>query len=253
MAGDASTPGGPPARPALVLVVSAHEVARRRLVALVEAAGHRAVAAPDGERALFMYGEQALDAVVIALQLPGLDACDLSREIRRRGRTAILVASPGGHRARMEALEAGADDHVEVPFDDREVTARLKALLRRATGSLAVPRTVRLGPVVVRVTRGVGTIDGAPDALVPEEATLLGILGERAGCVVPRASLAERLAADHGEEAVDGLEDHLTRLAGRLSSAGAPALRTVVGPGYILDRDGAGRHAPGHPGHGTRP
>lgn len=236
MHSEESAPDGPVARPPLVLVVCAHEAMGRRLVSLVEGAGLRALHAADGERALFVCGEHVLDAVVIALQLPGMGAGDLTRELRRRGRTAIVVASSGGERGRIEALEAGADDHVEVPFDDREVTARIRALLRRTAGSLAVARTVRLGPVAVRVRRGVGAIDGSPAALAPEEATLLGVLVERAGCVVSRGALADRLVAAHGREAVDTLEDHLGQLAARLSSAGAPGLRTVTGPGYVLDR-----------------
>lgn len=216
------------------LVVCQHDPTRERLTSVVESAGLAAIEAADAERALYLAGEHAVDAVVIALTLPGMGAEELCSELRRRGRIAILVLSGGGKRRRLAALEAGADDHVDVPFHATEVQARLRALVRRTAGPLAVERAVRLGPVVVRVIRGQGIVDGVDDPLGPEVATVLGALAERVGCVVGSDALRDRLAERHGREAARHLEEHVEALAGFLAAAGAPSLHPVDDLGYVL-------------------
>lgn len=216
------------------LVVCAHPTTRDDLVRVVGAAGLTPLAAPDGESALYLSTEHLVDAVVIAPDLPGIGALEVCRELRRRGRTAIVVVSAGGERRRLAALEAGADDHVDLPYHRAELAARLRALVRRTAGPLAVERRLRVGPVVVHVSGGAGTI-GHPDRdLAAEDATVLGALAERPGCVVPRAALRERLAARHGREAADHLDECVARLAGELDAAGAPAVQVVEGVGLVL-------------------
>lgn len=201
---------------------------------MVRSAGLSAVCASDGESALYLSGQQLVDAVLIAAPLPGIGAEELCRELRRRGRTAIVVLSTGGERRRIGALAAGADDHIDIPFHSDEVEARLRALVRRTTGSLAVERRVHVGPLVIRVARGTATIAQTGADLDAEDATLLAALAERPGCFVPRAALRDRLAARHGRDAADHLDDRVARLAAVLAAAGAPAVHAVEGAGYVL-------------------
>ena len=119
------------------LVVCGQDEMARTVSAITEAAGLRAEVTPDGERALDLWRRHHFDAVVVALQLPGISAEEVCRELRRRRRVAIVVVSAGGGHRRVGALEAGADDHVDVPFHARELEARIRALVRRTVGALA--------------------------------------------------------------------------------------------------------------------
>ena len=234
MAPSASDPGqATEVRRSLVLVVCHEEPIRLTLAAIAEAAGLVAIEAPHAEQALYLAGKHPFDAAVVALALPGIGPEELCAQLRRRGRMGILVVSAGGGR-RLAALEAGADDQVDMPFHAIEVEARLRALLRRTAGALAVDRAVRVGPVVVRVVRGQGAIEHSDDPLRPEEATVLGTLAERAGCLVGREALRQRLAVRHGPEGADQLDDHVMRVAHVLAAAGAPMLHTVGDAGYVL-------------------
>jgi DNA-binding response OmpR family regulator len=208
--------------------------ARATIEAVLRAAGFEAVDAVDAESALYVSGQQLVDAVVIVAPLPGIGAEELCRQLRRRGRTAIIVLSGGGQRQRIAALAAGADDHVELPFHVDELEARLRAVVRRTAGSLAVERRVRVGPVVIRVAHGSATIVPTEADLEAEDATVLAALAEHPGFVIAREALRERLAARHGADAADHLDDYVDRLARVLEAAGAPAVHVVQGAGVVL-------------------
>lgn len=217
-----------------ILVVCAAEETRLRVERVVRGLGLTTVAAADGETALYLAGIHLLDAVIIASALPGIDTPGLCTELRRRGSTAIVVVSAGGQPSRLAALDAGADDHVDLPFHPAELAARLRALVRRTAGPLAAERTLRLGPVAVRVVRGEARISGVTADVAGEDATVLGTLAERCGCVVSRAALRERLLARHGPEAADRLDESVARLSAVLTAGGAPAVEVVHGGGFVL-------------------
>jgi DNA-binding response OmpR family regulator len=216
------------------LVVCSSDDVRRTIDAVLRAAGFEAIDAVDGESALYVSGQQLLDAVLIVAPLPGIGAEELCRELRRRGRMAIIAISGGAESRRISALAAGADDHVDLPFDANELEARLRAVVRRTTGSLAVERRVRVGPVVIRVAHGSATIVPTEADLDAEDATVLAALAEHPGFVIAREALRERLAARHGADAADHLDDYVARLAGVLEAAGAPAVHIVQGDGVVL-------------------
>ena len=205
---------GPPAPlRGRVLVVCTMAETRDRIERVVRRVGLTTVFAADGETALYLAGVHLLDAVVVASALPGIDVPELCTQIRRRGRTAILVVSAGGAVSRLAALDAGADDHIDLPFHPDEVAARLRA--------------------VVRVARGAGRMEGVDQDVTAEDATVLGTLAER-WCVVTRAALRERLAARHGRGAAERLDECIARLSAVLTAAGAPAVEAVQGDGFVL-------------------
>lgn len=219
-----------------VLVVCTMAETSDRIERVAGRVGLTTVFAADGETALYLAGVHLLDAVVVASALPGIDVPELCREIRRRGRTAVLVVSAGGAVSRLAALDAGADDHIDLPFHPDELAARLRAVVRRTAGPLAAERTVRLGPVAVRVARGAGRMEGVDQDATAEDATVLGTLAERCGCVVTRAALRERLAARHGRDAAERLDECIARVSAVLAAAGAPAVEAVQGGGGFVLR-----------------
>lgn len=216
-----------------VLVVQAHDASREHLVSSLSRLGFWALGAADGERALYLCTEHAFQAIIVAVDLPGISAADLCLELRRRSRTPILTISGAGADKAAELLDAGADDHVDYPFDPIELRARIRALTRRHTGELASERQVRLGEVVVNIAGDTATSDGGRP-LKPMEATTLAVLCEVSGSLVSRAALRERVTANHGHVSWDDLQQTVQSLEEWLTDAGAPPLRTVAELGYIL-------------------
>ena len=216
-----------------VLVVQAHDASRAHLVSSLSRLGFWAMGAGDGERALYLCTEHAFQAIIVAVDLPGISASDLCLELRRRCRTPILTISGAGADTAAELLDAGADDHIGYPFDPIELRARIRALSRRHTGELASERQVRLGQVVVNIAGDTAIAEcGRP--LKPLEATTLAVLCEVSGSLVSRAALRERVSANHGQISWDDLHDTMQSLEAWLADAGAPPLRAVAELGYIL-------------------
>jgi DNA-binding response OmpR family regulator len=186
----------------------------------------------DAEEALAM---ARYDAVILDLGLPDGDGMDLLRRLRGRGDTTplLILTARDGLGARVEGLNAGADDYLIKPFANEELVARVRALLRRPGGGLGMVLT--FGDVsfdiVARETR-VGT---AALPLSRRETALMEHLMRRAGRVVPKRFLEETLYGFDEEVSANTIEATVSRLRKRLQGAGASvAVHTVRGVGYLL-------------------
>lgn len=208
----------------LALVVDADGVAR----CAAEAAGYVVVAVPDGEGALYEYGQHFFDVALVALRLPGMSGVEVCRELRARSRTPILATSDGGDLTWIAALEAGADDHLRLPCEPYELRARTDAISRRWRGPLGPTRIVRLGSTEIRVANGSAELPAAWH-LDPEASTLLALLCERPGVTVSLPALAERVARRHGDVDDAVLDEHLERLDAVLAHSGVGVQRTPEG------------------------
>jgi DNA-binding response OmpR family regulator len=200
----------------------------------------------DGKRGL----EEALrgrwDVVLLDLMLPGRDGLEVCREVRARSDVPIIVLTARGEEAdRVMGLELGADDYLAKPYSPRELLARIRAITRRARGR-AGPRSevltvgaLHLDPSARRVT-----LDGAEILLTGYEFDLLRALAERAGRILSREQLMERVRGS-AEEAFDrSIDVHVSRLRQKLGDdPKRPRLiKTVRGIGYLLAA-GAGDEA----------
>ncbi len=195
----------------------------------------------DGRRGL----EEALrgrwDVVLLDLMLPGRDGLEICREIRARSDLPIIVLTARGEEAdRVMGLELGADDYLAKPYSPRELLARIRAVTRRAQGR-AGPRsepitvgTLHLDPSARRVT-----LDGAEVALTGYEFDLLRALAERAGRILSREQLMERVRGSADEAFDRSIDVHVSRLRQKLEvDPKAPRyIRTVRGAGYMLTRE----------------
>lgn len=194
--------------------------------------------AADGPKALAAMDRDAFDLVLLDLSLPGMDGLEVCRRIRKKSQVPILMLTARGDEAdRVVGLELGADDYVPKPFSPRELVARMRAVMRRASPDIAQDE-IRVGPVVIELGSRLAYRDGKAVELTGLEFDLLVALARRAGRVIPRDSLLE--AAGRGDTAVGDrtVDVHISHLRQKLGDdPRAPALiKTVRGIGYLLTK-----------------
>ncbi|MFI7673635.1 response regulator transcription factor [Actinophytocola sp. NPDC049390] len=202
--------------------------------------GYRVIQAATGEEALALLArdEREPDVVLLDLMLPGMDGLAVCARIRERGDLPIIVVTARtGPNEVIAGLEAGADDYVSKPVDAGELSARIRALLRRVrTGDPDIPSVVDVGDLSVRVAEGRVVRDGAEVPLTKTEFRLLCALVLAGGAVVTREQLLERVW-EYGYFGDTRLLDvHVRRLRRKIEpDPGQPThVITVRGVGYRM-------------------
>jgi two-component system OmpR family response regulator len=215
-----------------ILVVEDELALARRLAAALDAAGYAVDCAADGVRPEFLGRTEAYDAAVLDLGLPGMDGLTLLRQWREAGVTTpvlVLTARASWHDT-VTGIDGGADDYVTKPFQIEEVLARVRALIRRASGQ-ATP-ALRSGPVVLDPRASRVTVAGAPVRLTSHEFRVLSYLMHHRGRVVSQAELAEHIYARDDDRDSNTVEVFIARLRKKV---GAAAIVTVRGRGYRME------------------
>ncbi|MHB1374125.1 MAG: response regulator [Thauera sp.] len=182
----------------------------------------------DGMRADRLLQENGFELVLLDLGLPGLGGYEVVRRIRKRGQRmpVILITARDALDDRIYGLDLGADDYLVKPFELAELSARMRAVLRRG-GSVSEP-ALSFGPLVLDIDGRLAELDGEALALSGREWEVLEALVRADGRTVAR----ERL---QGEGSGNALEVYVSRLRPRLEAAGV-LIRTVRGFGYRLER-----------------
>jgi two-component system response regulator MtrA len=210
--------------------------------------GYGVVEAATGEQALALLAADGPepDVVLLDLMLPGMDGLVVCERIRERSDLpVIMVTARTGANEVIAGLEAGADDYVTKPVDAGELSARIRALLRRARAGADEPAVLELGELVVRVGEG-RVLRGAEELpLTKTEFRLLCTLATARGAVVTREQLLERVW-EYGYFGDTRLLDvHVLRLRRKIEpDPGHPThVLTVRGVGYRIGTSagGAGR------------
>ena len=222
-----------------ILIVEDEEALTLLLRYNLEAEGYEVETVPRGDEADLLLKERAPDLVILDWMLPGLSGIELCRRLRARPETKqlpiIMLTARGEESERVRGLATGADDYIVKPFSVPELSARVRALLRRALperladvlafGDLEVDREKK------RVSRS-----GRPIDLGPTEYRLLEFLMERPGRVFSREQLLDGVWGSEiyiDERTVDV---HVGRLRKALNRGReADPIRTVRGAGYALD------------------
>ena len=223
-----------------VLVVEDEAALRETLKTRLAAAGFTVDEAADGNEGLFAGSEYPLDVAIIDLGLPGLAGLDVIRRLRAARKTypILILTARDNWQDKVEGLQAGADDYVAKPFHFEEVLARVQALLRRS-GGWASP-LLRCGPVELDTRAQTVRVDGMPVELTTFEYRILEHLMLRAGDVISKTELTERLYDQDFERDSNVIEVLVGRLRRKLDpQEQLHPIETLRGRGYrfALPRD----------------
>jgi two-component system, OmpR family, KDP operon response regulator KdpE len=174
--------------PGRILIIDDEPQITRVLRAALSAQGYDVRTANDPEEGLQVYRDWSPDLVITDLMMEGMSGVEITRAIRVRSATPILVLSVRDHeRAKVEALDAGADDYVTKPFSIQELLARVRAHLRRAPERTSA--AIEAGDFVLDESAHSITVLGKPIHLTPKEFDLLIHLARHAGKVMTHRAL----------------------------------------------------------------
>ena len=225
-----------------VLVVEDEDALSTLLQYNLEKEGYDVTVAADGEEALIQVDERLPDLVVLDWMLPKVSGIEVCRRLRSRSETRnvpiIILTARGEETDRIRGLDTGADDYVVKPFSMTELTARIRAVLRRIRPGLAEDR-IRHGDIVIdrvahRVRRG-----GREVHLGPTEFRLLDYLMQHPGRVFSREQLLDAVWGSDVYVEARTVDVHIGRLRKALNQeTEEDPIRTVRSAGYSLDLDG---------------
>ncbi|MGI6566332.1 MAG: response regulator transcription factor [Firmicutes bacterium] len=197
------------------------------------------VTAYDGDEALDVFRREKPDLVLLDIMLPIKDGWQVCRELRETSSVPIIMLTAKGDEPdKIKGLEIGADDYVTKPFSPKELIARVRAALRRA--SQAAPpsqHVVTLQGLRIDIDRHQVTLDGEPLTLTPKEFDLLLLLVQNKGKVLTRDMLLETVwGYDYGGE-TRTVDVHIRRLRQKMNEdpSSPRYIHTVHGVGYKVE------------------
>jgi two-component system OmpR family response regulator len=188
----------------------------------------------DGEEGEFLGATESYDAVVLDLGLPQLDGLGVLRRWRAAGHTVpvLILTARGAWTERVEGIDAGADDYLSKPFQMAELVARVRALIRRASGHASAE--IACGPVTLDTRANRVTVDGAPVSLTAHEYRVLAYLMHHRGRTVSRTELSEHVYAQDLDRDSNTIEVFVRRLRKKL---GRELIKTERGLGYRMEAE----------------
>ncbi len=226
---------------AKVLIVDDDPAIRDVLRFALAHAGFEVVEAEDGRLALERFAAAAPDLVVLDVMLPGIDGIEVCRALRRQSAVPILfLSSKEDEIDRVVGLEIGGDDYIGKPFSPRELVARVKALLRRASApapappSAPAPKQLRHGKLTLDLDFVRALWDGQEVALTATEFGILRTLLARPGKVYSRDDLMNGAYGIDKVVSDRTIDSHMRRLRAKFAAIGAAPVETLHGFGYKL-------------------
>ncbi len=208
--------------------------------------GYDVVTAYDGSEAVTRAHEVHPDLIILDLMLPYIDGLEVCRRIRRESSVPILMlTAKDGELSRVVGLEIGADDYVTKPFSPRELTARVRAILRRAAREDAPPTTspFRGGRLTLTPESHEVTLDGRPVDLTAKEFELLHVVMSHPNRVFTRDFLLEHIWGYDYYGSTRTVDMHISRLREKIEDnpASPTHIVTIRGVGYKFKTDTAPR------------
>jgi DNA-binding response OmpR family regulator len=234
---DISGLGNNGAMPGRVLIVEDDADVRAMLRVLLEDDGYSVIEASDGDTAVSRAMSEQPDLILLDLRLPGRHGLDVCRVVRQRSNVPIIVVSAQADSVDVvAALEGGADDYVTKPFVARELSARIRALIRRASDRGVGPDHFLVGDLEIRPADGVVRKGTHTIQLTRTEFHLLCELAEHMGAVLSRDQLLARVWGYESGDDSRTVDAHVRRLRTKIEAdPSAPRLLvTVRGLGYKL-------------------
>jgi two-component system, OmpR family, response regulator len=214
-----------------ILIVEDQERLSAQLAGALEDAGFAVDRALDGEQADFLAETERYDGIVLDLGLPKIDGLTLLRKWREAGNgvPVLLLTARGSWHEKVLGIDSGADDYVAKPFRMEELLARLRALIRRASGQMT-PQ-LRCGAVSLDPRLAKVTLAGAPVKLTGHEFRVLSYLMHHRDRIVSQAELTEHIYAQDFDRDSNTVEVFVARLRRKL---GPSFIETVRGLGYRI-------------------
>jgi two-component system, OmpR family, response regulator len=229
--------GGPSgaANRGLVLVVEDEKPIAELVRTYLVRDGFTVITESSGETALAAVRRHRPVALILDIGLPDLDGTEVCRRLRaQQDWTPVLfLTARDDELDRLLGLELGGDDYITKPFSPRELVARVRTVLRRASGS--VPEQVRsVGPVTLDVPRRRALVDDSLVELTTTEFDLLAHLMDRPGRVCTRSDLLAAVWGHRSDVGTRTVDVHIAQLRAKLGRA-ATTIRTVRGVGYSIE------------------
>ena len=225
-----------------VLVVEDEESFVEALLVGLKREGFRVEVARDGLQALDMYDIVQPDVILLDVMLPKMSGIDVCRQLRKKTMPPIImVTAKGAEIDTVVGLEVGADDYVTKPYRLRELTARMRAVMRRSPserGGELSDATLSVGDVELDPEQHEVVIRGVSQSLPLKEFELLHILLANAGRVLPRETLIDRVWGSDYVGDTKTLDVHIKRLRSKIEEdPGNPTrIITIRGLGYKYDK-----------------
>ena len=201
----------------------------------LEEEGYSVELVHDGPEAIWAATETDFDAIVLDVMLPGCDGLEVCRRLREAGRWApiLLLTARDAVPDRIAGLDSGADDYLVKPFNFGELSARLRALVRR--GASPRPARLEVGALALDPARHAVSLAGSPVELTPREFGLLELLMRHPDEVLTRTRILEAVWDFAWEGRSNVVDQYIGYLRRKLEEPGGPALiETVRGVGYRL-------------------
>jgi DNA-binding response OmpR family regulator len=223
-----------------ILVVDDEEAIAEAVRARLESEGYRVLAAADGPEAIQAHAEHHPDLVVLDLMLPGMDGLEVCKQIQRDGWTPVLMLTARTEEAdKVAGFAVGADDYLTKPFSLRELTVRVKAILRRVDrikGSAEPAGAIERNGMVIDAARRRVEVDGAEVGLTPLEFEILLTLARDPGVVLSRDALMDGVWGYRDYAGGRVVDSHVARIRRKLGEDGNDPrfIRTVHGVGYAF-------------------
>jgi two-component system response regulator MprA len=208
---------------------------RRMLERTLTAEGYDVVAAADGGSALAAVERNVPDAIVLDVSMPGIDGLQVTRRLRAKGLPVpiLLLTARDALDERVAGLDAGADDYLVKPFDVDELSARVRAMLRR--NAPAAVEQLAFADLTLELETGTARRAGQDLELTRREAELLALLLRNARGVVTRELALEEVWGGEGEVTMNAVDRYVAYLRRKLGEP--PLIHTVRGVGFRLDRE----------------
>lgn len=222
-----------------VLVIEDEPDVNHAVATFLREEGYSVDTAKDGEEGLYKATVWNYDAVLLDVMLPKIDGWKVLSELRRTKKTPVLMLTARDAVSdRVRGLNTGADDYLIKPFELAELSARVKALIRRAAGQ---PRPViKIGNVEINTTTRNVTRDGVVTALTAKEYALLEFLAMHRGELVTRTAIYDHLFDENDDTLSNLLDVYVSNLRRKL---GHELIETRRGQGYMIHDEAADEHA----------
>jgi DNA-binding response OmpR family regulator len=222
-----------------VLVVEDEKRLAAALQRGLQAEGFSVHVAHDGLQGFWLATENRYDVIVLDIMLPGLNGYRVCSRLRAAGNDSpiLMLTAKDGEYDEAEALDTGADDFLSKPFSYVVLVARLRALVRRA--GRRTPQTFQFGDLLIDPARRSCSRADTAIRLTSKEFAILEFLARRAGEVVPKREILDRVWDSAYESGLNLVEVHISALRRKIDAPfQRAALETVRGAGYRLAADG---------------